>query len=137
MSGVIAASLPPATHTSADPDRMSSTARAMACPLAAHAVVVQSLGPVNPNVRATCAAAMFGIITDTRRGLIRVGPFSASTDAWDSNAEIPPIPVPITTPTRSGGTRSGSSCASRTASCAAATANWAKRSMRRASGASM
>src|SRR5512134_79217 len=50
---------------------------------------------------------------------------------------MPPIPLPITTPVRSGCGNLPSSPAWVTACCAAASANWAKRSYRRASLRSM
>jgi hypothetical protein len=82
---------------------------------------------------------MSGMNMGTKNGLTRPGPRSIMTRVCSSNVAIPPIPLPMSTPTRSesAGARSSPRPAWRTACSATATANWANRSVRRASFRSM
>ena len=87
----------------------------------------------------TSPAAMSGMNMGTKNGLTRPGPRSIMVRAWSSNVLIPPIPLPMITPTRFGsaGARSSPSPACCTACTETAMANWANRSARRASFRSM
>ena len=76
VSGVTAASVPPAITTSAVPSRIRRTPSPMACAPAAHAVATHRLGPVHPSCIATTPAVALGIIMGTKNGLTRDGPFS-------------------------------------------------------------
>src|SRR5262249_40874308 len=96
----------------------------------AQAVTVQELGPFALLRIDTQPAAMFTINIGTVNGEQRSGPFSMSVRCCFSIVSKPPAAEPTTTPTLVGSSFSMSSFASLTASCAAATANWMKRSMR-------
>jgi len=69
----------------------------------------------------------------TQNGETLEGPLSRSLRCSSSISLIPPIPVPTMDPMRWGSSVARSSPLSRTAWVAAATAYWAKRSMRRLS----
>jgi len=81
----------------------------MACAPEAHADTVPKFGPLNPNWIDTCPAAMSEIIIGMKNGLTRPGPFSSCTECWLSKVSMPPIPDPMSTPTRSRSSVSRSS----------------------------
>ena len=89
-------------------------------------------GPRAPVSIETWQALMFGIIIGTNSGLTRSGPLCSSTSVSSCTLTTPPPPVFITTPTRSAFVSSIVRPASSSACLAAATANCAKRSSRRA-----
>jgi hypothetical protein len=128
---VTAASAPPARITSACPRRITSAASPIAWLPAAQAVVVQLRGPPRPSSIDTCAAAMFAIIIGTSSGERRPGPRSTSTRACSVKVCRPPTPLAITAPMRASWPLTLRP-ASASASFAAATPSWAKRSIRRA-----
>src|SRR5262245_64982416 len=72
VSGVTGASVAPATTTSALPSRTMRTPSPIAFAPAAHAVEMQSAGPVNPKRIEIDHAAAFGIIIGTKNGLTRL-----------------------------------------------------------------
>ncbi len=74
----------------------------MAWPLEAHAVTVHSFGPVKPNSMARDPAAAFGIIMAMSDGLTKRGPRFSMAVCSSSHRPIPPIPLPMTMPTRAG-----------------------------------
>ena len=74
VRGVTGASVAPATTTSALPSRTMRTPSPIALAPAAHAVEMQSAGPVNPNRIEIIPAAAFGIIIGTKNGLTRLAP---------------------------------------------------------------
>ena len=125
--GVIAASDPPATITSARPARMSSKPSPMADADAAQAVTVHELGPIAPSCIAISPAAIFGIIIGHMYGLTFSAPLSCRTWNCASRLPMPPIPVPHRTPTRKGA--SATSIPDWVmASVTATSASWVKRS---------
>src|SRR6478736_1746096 len=85
----------------------------------------------------TSPAAMSGMNMGTKKGDTRSGPFRMYALQLSSYVCIPPIPLPMMTPVRSGDGNVPSSPAWLTAWWAAASANCAKRSYRRASFRSM
>ena len=72
--GVIAASDPPATITSASPRRMVSNASPTACADAEQAVQVAEFGPFAPRRIDTCPAARLMIVAGMKKGDIFRGP---------------------------------------------------------------
>jgi len=133
-TGVSPASQPPATTTSQRPAAMSLAALPMLWVPAAQAVTVVSNGPRNPKRMDTVAAPALDMIIGTMNGETRRGPFSWWTMIWVSIVSSPPTPVPMMTPVRAGSALSPSSPPASSSACsAAATANWAKRSIRRTS----
>ena len=135
-SAVRAASAPPVTTASASPDSIIRIAWPIAWAPAAQADIdAERLarggrGASRPRRRRRCPSAAAPTSGETA-----FGPRSRSTSCCSSSEPRPPIPVPITQPIRSGvvaaARRPSRRCAS--ASSAAATASWVKRSMRRAS----
>src|SRR6478672_5006755 len=85
----------------------------------------------------TSPAAMSGMNMGTKKGETRSGPFRTYALQLSSYVCMPPMPLPMMTPVRSGEGNLPSSPACDTAWCAAAMANCAKRSYRRASFRSM
>ena len=75
-SGWIAASVPPATTTSARPVRIMSTAYPIASAPDAQALTGVCTPARAPSSRLTAAAGPFGISIGTVSGKIRRGPFS-------------------------------------------------------------
>ena len=130
--GVILASVPPATITSASPCWMERNASPMEWVPVAHAVTTLMHFPLRPNWIETFPAAMLLIIKGTNNGSTLPGPFSNSLFSLRSNACKEPIPDPTLTPTRKGSSFSMSMPDVSRASFAAATANWQKGSIRRA-----
>jgi len=116
---------------------MSRTASVTACPLEAHAVAGAELGPASPKRIETCPAALLIISFGTVNGLMRSGPGVLRTLIPVVIVSIPPIPDPMTTPPRSGSSRSKSIPECSTASAAAQIPRRAKRSIRLASRAGM
>ncbi len=123
VTGVMAASAPPAIIISAAPLLIISVASPIAFVLLAHADVTHRLGPLAPKFIATCPAAVSGSIIGTMNGLTRLGPFLVSIEASFSRVLTPPIPVPIITPVRVLFESVISRSASSSASSVAATAN--------------
>ena len=130
--GVILASVPPATITSASPCWMERNASPMEWVPVAHAVTTLMHFPLRPNWIETFPAAMLLIIKGTNNGSTLPGPFSNSLFSLRSKACKEPIPDPTLTPTRKGSSFSMSMPDVSRASFAAATANWQNVSIRRA-----
>ncbi len=130
--GVMLASVPPATITSASPYWMERNASPMEWVPVAHAVTTLMHFPLRPNWMETFPAAMLLIIRGTKSGSTLPGPFSNSLLYIRSKACKEPIPEPTLTPTRNGSSFSMSMPEFSRASFAAATANWQKCSIRRA-----
>ena len=124
-----AASVPPANITSASPYWMVLVARPMALLPEAQAVTSASTGPMRPKLMDTCPAAILAIIIGTAKGLTLEGPLVSMRCTVSSMVPIPPMPVPMMVPTRSGFSALMSSLASSTAILAAATANCTFRSI--------
>ena len=122
--GVMLASAPPATITSASPYWMVRNASPMEWVPVAHAVTTLMHLPFMPNWMETFPAAILLIISGTRSGFTRPGPFSRSFLYSRSTDCRLPIPEPMLTPTRNGSSWLISSPASSTACLVAATANW-------------
>ena len=131
VMGSMTDSPPPTMATSARPEAIRRAPAAMACVPAAQAVVIVSTGPRQPNRMATCAAPALGMIIGARNGETRLAPRSSSTCCWATRVPMPPMPVPMMTADRSAS--NSLSPLSVTASTAAATVTWAKRSTRRTS----
>ena len=123
------ASAPPVITASAYPWRTRRIASPMALEPEAQAVTAGIAGPRQSWRIAIRPDAIFPIIIGTNSGETRRGPFSISLVCSVSNVPIPPIPVPKSTAKRSGSTVPFTPLSS-TACCDAATANWAKRSVR-------
>ena len=113
-------SAPPTSTTSAALVRMYSIALAMAWPLEAQAVTVHSFGPVKPNSMAREPAAAFGIIMAMSDGLTKRGPRFSIFVCSSSHRPMPPMPLPMTMPTRVGSGSDGFMPASARARVAAA-----------------
>ena len=71
---------------------------------------------------------MFGMNIGTKKGDTRSGPLRMNAAQFSSKVSMPPMPLPITTPTRLGSAALPAMPASVTAWCAAAIAYWANRS---------
>ena len=102
--GVIAASVPPHTTTSALPSRIIRSPSPIALAPDAQAVDTQRLAPVKPCFIDTRPAVALTIIIGTRNGLTRLGPRSRWTPICASSVVRPPTPVPAITATRAGST---------------------------------
>ncbi len=131
VSGVTGASVAPATTTSALPSRTMRTPSPMALAPAAHAVEMQSAGPVKPKRMEIIPAAALGIIIGTKNGLTRLAPRARKVDSFSSMVSRPPTPVAAITAHRLGS--APNSPASSSASAAAPNPSCVKRSTRRAS----
>jgi hypothetical protein len=103
-SGVIAASLPPVTTTSASPCRISRSAMPIACAPAAQADTVPNDCPRRSCFIAITPDAAFAISSGIDSGEIRSAPSSRRMMCWCSSVPMPPMPVPITLAARSGST---------------------------------
>ena len=101
-SGWMTASVPPATTTSARPDRMMSSAQAIASAPVAQALAGECTPALAPSSRPTQAAGPFGISIGTVCGLTRRGPDASRMSSWLSRVCAPPMPLPTTTASRSG-----------------------------------
>ena len=125
-----AASVPPATITSASPKAISRAASPMACTPVAQAVTAEWFGPLKPYRIETWPEARL-----TRAEGIKNGESRRVRPAWTSEAaswmvSSPPIPLPIMTPVRHcASSVSATQPLSSTASAAATTASWMKRSI--------
>ena len=128
---VMALSVPPVRTALQRPVAMSRAALPMEWVPAAQAVTVVSQGPRKPWRMEMPAAAAFGISIGMRNGDTRSGPRTRLTSTWSSRVCRPPMPVPTSTPIRSG-SPPGSPDWSR-ARLAAPAASCVKRSARRAS----
>ena len=118
---------------SAVPPRMIFIASPMAWPAEAQAVTTAAFGPFSPWRIETWPGAALAIILGTKKGETRSGPLVVSSVNWASISAKPPIPDPRMQPIRVGSSSSSDSPESSKAISAAATANWEKRSIRRAS----
>ena len=98
--GVILASVPPATITSASPCWIERNASPMECVPVAHAVTTLMHFPLRPNWMETFPAAMLLIINGTNNGSTLPGPFLTVFFSLRSKACKEPIPEPTLTPTR-------------------------------------
>ena len=100
VSGVIAASAPPATMTSQSPRWMICIAMPMAWPLDAQADATEVLGPRRLNWIETLPAAALTMSRGTTNGLTRRGPVWSSL-VWPSSiVSTPPMPEPMIVPWR-------------------------------------
>ena len=126
--GQTAASVPPATITSARPRRIISSASPIESVPVAQAETVEKLGPFAPIIIETCPEAMSPSIIGTRNGLTRFGPLLSMISCCSVIVMIPPTPLPIRTPTRAASSAAISMPASSSASTVASQANWANRS---------
>ena len=107
QSPVSAASVPPATTTSASPRWIIRIASPIAWPPVAHALETLKPGPCAPRRRAIMPAAALGIIIGTNSGDTSRSPPSMKLRASFSSVIRPPTPVPTMTPRRAGSTPSG------------------------------
>ena len=131
ISGVIAASVPPARTTSACPRLIVAAASPIAVEPVAHAETGAKFGPVIPSWIAIWPLAVSTSADGMKKGETRSAPRSRKTRCCSTIVAIPPIAEPTRIATRAGSNRSIP--ASVHASWAAATANRTLRSMRRAS----
>ena len=103
--GVMVASLPPATITSASPARMRRSASPIACAPEAHAETVPKFGPSQSELDRDLSR---GHVRDHHRDEERAdaarAPCSSRFACWSSNVSMPPMPEPMMTPTRSRST---------------------------------
>ena len=129
---VMVASVPPASITSAWPRRITSVASPRAWLPDAHAVEMQESGPFRPSSIDTWAAAMLPITIGMNSGEARSGPRSATSRVCSTKVASPPMPLPTSAPIRERFASVTARSASSRAIRPAATASWAKRSMRRA-----
>ena len=95
--GVIAASDPPASITSAWPRRMISVASPIACALEAHAETWPMFGPLAPYFIAISPAAMSTIIIGIMNGETFRGSFACES-TLSTSVPTPPMPEPNATP---------------------------------------
>src|SRR6185436_8743061 len=118
-SGVITASVPPAIMASASPFWIRRKASPTAWSPVVHAVAGDVLGPRARQRIETCPAAMLTISAGMKNGDTRSGPRSTRTLLIVSMTGSPPIPEPMTTPTRSALPSSMTRPESSMANCAA------------------
>ena len=122
-SDVSAASVPPATTTSAVPRSIIRIPSPIAWAPVAHAEATLNPGPWTPSRIATAPAAALGIIIGTKFGETPRSPRARKDVHCSWRVIRPPTPVPMITATRSGS--QSASAASVAAWSAAATPNWA------------
>src|SRR5689334_2338063 len=134
---VRAASLPPASIRSASPYWIVRSAVPIAWFADAQADATLQLGPPRPKAMAIWPEAALDIILGTKNGLMRPAPFSRYFLSCSWSSCRPPMPLAMMAPQRKRSSLEKSSFASATASLAAATAYWAKGSIRFASLGSM
>src|SRR5262245_19630257 len=127
--GVIAASDPPASITSASPRRMISKASPMAWADAEQAVQVAEFGPRAPKRIDTCPAARLMIADGMKKGEILRGPPSSRARCSRSMVVNPPMPEAMKTPIRLLFSAVTLKQASSIANCDAAIAYWMKTSI--------
>ena len=125
-----AASVPPATITSASPTWMDLYASPIDCVPVAHAVTTLILFPRRPNAIETFPAAMLEIIIGTANGFTLFGPFLSNVLVVVSIIWRLPTPHPTDTPILVVSSFSRSSPASSIASFVAATAYCENNSIR-------
>src|SRR4051812_17792248 len=101
-SGWITASVPPATTTSARPERMMSRPSARASEPVAQALAMACTPAWALSSMPTQAAGPFGMSIGTVCGLTRRGPDSSRMSSWLSRVVAPPMPLPKLTASRSG-----------------------------------
>src|SRR3954453_53415 len=130
-SGWMTASVPPATTTSARPDRMMSRPSDMASAPVAHALAIECTPALAPSSRPTYAAGPLGISIGTVCGLTRRGPEASRMSSWMSRVCAPPMPLPKLTASRSGSRPASARPESAHAWCAALSAIASERSSRR------
>mmetsp|Transcript_31966 Transcript_31966/g.107631 ORF Transcript_31966/g.107631 Transcript_31966/m.107631 type:complete len:287 (+) Transcript_31966:810-1670(+) len=106
MSGVMAASAPPQTTTSASPRCTARIASPMACVPAAHAETTPKFGPRQPSSMATTPDAELPSMAGIAKGETFFGPRSCMRCISASTVAMPPNADPIMTPTRSPSTPS-------------------------------
>ncbi len=131
MSGVIAASVPPARMTSACPRLIVAVPSPIAVDPVAQAETGAQFGPVIPSWIAICPLAVSTSAEGMKKGETRSAPRSRNTRCCSAMVTMPPIAEPTRIPTRVGS--NSSIPASSHASWAAATARRTFRSIRRAS----
>mmetsp|Transcript_16115 Transcript_16115/g.40561 ORF Transcript_16115/g.40561 Transcript_16115/m.40561 type:complete len:319 (-) Transcript_16115:252-1208(-) len=129
-SGVTAASVPPASITSASPSWMYFAASPIACVPVAHALTTAKLGPLAPSSMAIMDVAVLAMIDGRRNGVMRFGPFVRSILQLSSTASSPPTPEPMRQPNRLASRVFASSPPSAMHVLAAAIAKWVYRSYR-------
>ena len=122
-SGVIAASVPPATTMSASPRSIIRFASPIAWLPVAHADDTLNPGPWAPRSIAIWPAAALGIIIGTNSGDTARTPPLMNARHSSSSVFRPPTPVPMSIARRSGSTAPFSMPASRVACAAALTAS--------------
>ena len=122
-SDVSAASVPPATTTSAAPRSIIRMPSPIAWAPVAQAEATLNPGPWTPRRIATAPAAALGIIIGTKFGETPRSPRARNDSHCSCSVIRPPTPVPMITATRSGS--QSPSAASVAAWSAAATPNWA------------
>ncbi len=103
----------------------------------AQAVEIQDSGPFRPSSMETWAPAMLAMTMGMKSGETRSGPRSSQRSVCSTKVSRPPMPLPTITPVRARMPSEIARSASSTAIRAAATASWAKRSIRRATRRSM
>ena len=109
-SGSTQASAPPATTTSARSSRIRSMAMAMASAPEEQALTGVRAPARAPSSMLTQAAGPLAISMGTAKGDTRRGPAWRSTCSWASSEDTPPMPVPMTTASRSGSTAGRPAC---------------------------
>src|SRR3954469_6072262 len=130
-SGWMTASVPPATTTSARPDRMMSRPHDTASAPVAQALAIECTPALAPSSRPTYAAGPLGMSIGTVCGLTRRGPDCSRMSSCWSSVIAPPIPVPKLTASRSASRPESARPASAHAWCAAISAIASDRSNRR------
>ena len=120
--GVIAASEPPATITSASQRAMILNASPNECALLVQAVQYAQLGPFSPHLMLTCPAAKFTIAAGMKNGDIFRGPDASRFACSRSMMSNPPTPDAMWVPIRSALSAVTLSCDIVSASCDAAIA---------------
>ena len=101
---MIAASVPPATTTSARPERIMSMPYPMDSAPDAHALTSACAPALAPNSMLIQPAAPFGISIGTVYGEMRFQPRSRSVSYAVSVEPMPPMPLVTATPSRYGST---------------------------------
>ena len=99
-SGVMAASAPPQIIASAYPPWISRNASPTACAPVVQAVATAEFGPFAPRRTDTKPAARLMMDDRMKNGETRSGPRSSRMRCSRSITSNPPIPLPMTTPTR-------------------------------------
>ncbi len=87
--------------TSASPYSISREASPILCVPVVQAVTIAKLGPFKPYLIDRLPEIILMIEEGTKKGEIRLAPFSLKRSAVRSIVPKPPIPAPIATPIRS------------------------------------